>query len=110
MKKEGLVFENLCDEGSGIWMDEGTKITMFGEVINQNQYQCLPSIFREPFNEIHRNICPNLCREWERVQAIPKGFSFHPCGTGRYHIQPPFVEFPFSFPSKNSYTVPSNTF
>ena len=44
-------------------MDEGTKMTIFGEVINQNQYHCIPSIFRDPFNEIHQNICPNSCKE-----------------------------------------------
>ena len=44
-------------------MDEGTKLTICGEVINHNQDHYIPSIFRDPFNEIHRDICPNPCRD-----------------------------------------------
>ena len=44
-------------------MVEGTKMTIFGDVINDNQDHCVPSMFRDPFNEIHQNVCANLCRD-----------------------------------------------
>ena len=44
-------------------MNESTKMTKFGELINDNQDYGLPSIFRECFNEIHRIIFPNPCRD-----------------------------------------------
>ena len=53
-------------------MDEGTKMTIFGEVINHNQYHCLPSKFRDPFNEIHQNSCPNLCRNGKGFKQSSK--------------------------------------
>ena len=49
---------------------------IFGEPINHNQDYGLPSIFREPLNEIHRNICPNPCRDGQRFEQSGKECSF----------------------------------
>ena len=49
---------------------------IFGESINHNQNYGLPSIFREPLNEIHRNICPNPCRDGQRFEQSGKECSF----------------------------------
>ena len=49
---------------------------IFGEPINHNQDYGLPSIFREPLNEIHRNICPNPCRDGKRFEQSRKECSF----------------------------------
>ena len=68
MKTEYLVHENLCDWGGSIWMDESTKMTIFGDSINHNQDYGLPSRFREPDNEIHWNICPNPCVDGKRFE------------------------------------------
>ena len=76
MKMEYLVHENLCEWGGDIWMVESTKMTIFGESINHNQDYGLPSIFREPFNEIHRKICPNPCRDGKRFKQSGKECSF----------------------------------
>ena len=51
-------------------------MTIFGELINDNQDYGLPSIFREPLNEIHRNICPNPCRDGQRFEQSGKECSF----------------------------------
>ena len=53
MKMKYLVHENLYNRGGGIWMADSTKMTIFGELINQNQDYGIYSIFRDPFNEIH---------------------------------------------------------
>ena len=76
MKKEYLVHENLCDWRGGIWRSESTKIVIFGESINHNQDYGLPSIFRDPLNEIHQNICPNPCRDGKRFEQSRKECSF----------------------------------
>ena len=76
MKMEYMVHENLCDLGGSIWMDESTKMTIFGELINQNQDCGLPSRFRDPFNEIHRNICPNPCRDGKGLNQSGKECHF----------------------------------
>ena len=57
-------------------MDESTKMTIFGESINHNQYYGLPSIFREPVNEIHRNIYPNPCRDGKGFEQAEEEYSF----------------------------------
>ena len=57
-------------------MDESTKLTIFGDSINHNQYYGLPSRFREPFNEIHRNICPNPCRDGKIFEQSGKEYHF----------------------------------
>ena len=76
MKKEYLVHENFCNWRGGIWMVESTKMTIFGESIHHNQDYGLPSIFREPLNEIHWNICPNPWRGGKRVKQSIKECSF----------------------------------
>ena len=53
-------------------MPENTKMTIFVEPINHNQDYGLPSIFREPIDEIHRNICPNPCRDGKRFNQVKK--------------------------------------
>ena len=50
-------------------MAESIKMTIFGESINHNQDYGLPSRFREPIDEIHRNICPNTCRDGKYLQG-----------------------------------------
>ena len=57
-------------------MVESTQITIFGESINHNQDYGLPSIFRDPLNEINRNICPNPCRDGKRFEQSGKECSF----------------------------------
>ena len=76
MKTEYMVHENLCNWGGSIWMAEGTKMTIFGESINHNQDYGLPSRFREPVDEIHRNICPNPCRDGKGFKQYGKGCHF----------------------------------
>ena len=57
-------------------MAESTKMTIFGESIHHNQNHSLPSIFREPFNEIHRNICPYPGRYGKGLKQSRKGCCF----------------------------------
>ena len=57
-------------------MDESTKMTIFGELINHNQDYSLPSRFRNPVDEIHRNICPNPCRDWKGFKQAREECSF----------------------------------
>ena len=57
-------------------MAKSTKMTIFGESINKNQDYGLPSRFRYPFNEIHRNICPNPCMDGKRFKQSRKECSF----------------------------------
>ena len=57
-------------------MDESTKMTIFGELINHNQDYGLPSKFREPFGEIHQNICPNPCRYGQGFEQVGEECSF----------------------------------
>ena len=57
-------------------MDKSTKMTIFGESIHHHQDYGLPSIFRDPLNEIHRNICPNPCRGAKRFGKSRKEGSF----------------------------------
>ena len=51
-------------------------MTIFGDLIHHNQDYGLPSIFREPLNEIRRNICPNPCRGGKRFEQSEKECSF----------------------------------
>ena len=51
-------------------------MTIFGESIHHNQDYGLPSIFRDPLNEIHRNICSNPCRGGKRFEQFGKECSF----------------------------------
>ena len=76
MKTEDMVHENLCVSGGGIWMDENKKMPIFGELINHNQDYGLPSRFRETFDEIHRNICPNPCRDGQGFKQVEEECSF----------------------------------
>ena len=57
-------------------MVESTKMNIFRKSIHHNQYYGLPAIFREPLNEIHRNICPNPCRGGKRFEQSGKECSF----------------------------------
>ena len=57
-------------------MAESTKMTIFGDSIHHNQDYGLPSIFREPLNEIHRNICPNPCMGGIRFEQSRRECSF----------------------------------
>ena len=57
-------------------MDESTKMTIFGESINQNQYYGIPTIFRQPIDEIHQNICPNPCRDGQGFEQAREDCSF----------------------------------
>ena len=57
-------------------MDERKKMTIFGEPINQNQDYGLPSKFRDPLNECHRNIFPIPCRDGKRLEKYRKECSF----------------------------------
>ena len=106
MKKEYLVHEKLCDWGGGIWRSESTKMIIFGESINHNQDYGLPSIFRDPLNEIHWNICPNPYRGGKGFDQSGKECHFTLLD-GRYHIRPPYIEFPISF---ISFIIPAHTF
>ena len=54
-------------------MNKGTKMTIFRELINHNQDHYLPSRSRVPFNEIHRDIHPNLCRDGPDVGRDASG-------------------------------------
>ena len=67
MKTKDLGQENLSNGGGCIGMAESTKMTIFGEAINHNQNYSLPSRFRDPFNEIHQNICLDLRRDGPNV-------------------------------------------
>ena len=49
---------------------------IFGEPIKHNQDYSIPSIFRYPLNDIHRNICPNPCRYGKRFKQSGKECSF----------------------------------
>ena len=57
-------------------MDESTKMTIFGDSIHYNKDYGLPSIIREPLNEIHHNICPNPSRGGKRFKKSGKECSF----------------------------------
>ena len=57
-------------------MPESTKMTIFGKSIHHNQDYNLPSIFRDPLNKIHRNICPNPCRGGKSFEQSGKECSF----------------------------------
>ena len=57
-------------------MDEGTKIPLFGETINHKQDHSVPSICRDPSNEIQRNICPNPCRDGKWFEKSRKECHF----------------------------------
>ena len=57
------------------WMRE-KKMTIFGEPINHNQDYSLPSKFREPVYEIHRNIYPNPCRAGQGFEQAEEECSF----------------------------------
>ena len=57
-------------------MVESTKMTIFGDPINHNQDYGLPSIFRDIFNEIHRNIYPNPCRDGKGFEEVEEECSF----------------------------------
>ena len=57
-------------------MAETTKMNIVGEPINHNQDYDLPSRFKDPFHEIHRNIYPNPCREGKRFKQSRKECSF----------------------------------
>ena len=57
-------------------MYESTKMTKFGDLINHNQGYGLPSRFRDPFNEIHRNIYPNPCRDGKGFEQAREECSF----------------------------------
>ena len=89
-------------------MVESTKITIFGESINHNKDYGLPSRFREPVDEIHRNIYPNPCRDGKRFDQSRKECTFTLVAlegsTFGNHL------FLVSFPSKRSYVVPTHTF
>jgi len=71
-------------------MAEGTKMTIFGEAINHNQDHYLASRFREPLNEIHRNICPNPCRDGQGFEQSKKECHFTlvalACITFNHHL------------------------
>ena len=45
-------------------------------MINHNQDYGLPSRFREPVYEIHRNICPNPCRDGKGFEKAGEECSF----------------------------------
>ena len=57
-------------------MAESTKLTIFGESIHHNQDYGLLAIFRDPLNEIRRNICSNPCRGGKRFEQFGKECSF----------------------------------
>ena len=57
-------------------MAESTKMTIFGESINHNQDYGLPPRFREPVDEIHRNIYPNPCRDGKGFEQAGEECSF----------------------------------
>ena len=57
-------------------MAESTQMTIFGELINHNQDYGLPYKFKEPCNEIHQNIYPNLYRDGKRFDQSRKECSF----------------------------------
>ena len=76
MKMKDLVQENLSNGRGCIGMAESTKMTIFGEAMNHNQNHTVPSIFREPVNEIHRNICPYLGRYGQGLEQSQKGCCF----------------------------------
>ena len=57
-------------------MDERKKMIVFGESINHNQNYGLPSIFRDPIDEIHRNIYPNTCRDGQGLEQAGEECSF----------------------------------
>jgi len=82
-------------------MAEGKKMTIFGEVINHNQDHCLPSRFREPFNEIHRNICPNPCRDGQGFEQSRKECHFTLVALVAITFSHHILNFPFhSLPKK----------
>ena len=57
-------------------MAESTKMTIFGESINHSQYYGILSRFRELVDEIHRNICPNICRDGKGFEQAGEESSF----------------------------------
>ena len=57
-------------------MVESTKMTIFGKSINHNQDYGIPSIFREPVDEIHRNIYRNPCRDGQGFEQAREECSF----------------------------------
>ena len=73
----------------------GTKMTIFGEEINQNQDHSLPSRFRDPFNEIHQNICPNPCRDRKGFDQSWKECRFTLVALEGITFNHHFLNFPF---------------
>ena len=57
-------------------MIESTKMTIFGESIKHNRDYDIPSKFREPVDEIHRNICPNPCTDGKGFEQAREECSF----------------------------------
>ena len=95
MKTEYLVHENLHNWRGGIWMTESTKITIFGDSINQNQDYGLPTIFREPFNQIHWNVYPNPCRDGKGFEQAGKECSFTLVSLAGIRFSNHLLNFPF---------------
>ena len=95
MKTEYLVHENLCEWGGGIWMVESTQMSIFGDPFNHNQYYDLPSRFRDPFNEIHRSICPNPYRDGKGFKQSRKECHFTLVELEGITFIHPLLNFPF---------------
>ena len=76
-------------------MDESTKMTIFGESINHNQDYGLPFRFREPVNEIHRNICPNPCRDGKGFEQVGEECSFTLVALAGITFSNHLLNFPF---------------
>ena len=76
-------------------MAERTKMTIFVELINHNQYYGLPSRFRELVDEIHRNICPNPCRDGQGFKQAEEECSFTLVALGSITFNNHLLNFPF---------------
>jgi hypothetical protein len=73
MKFEDIIHENLGHFGCGEGMLQGTKMSIFGKMINHHHDECLVVGFREAHNEIHRNIPPNRRGNWKGLECA-RGF------------------------------------
>ena len=76
-------------------MEEETKMTIFEETINHNQYHYIPSGFRDPFNEIHKNIYPNLCRDGKGFEQSQKECRFSLLALEGIKFKHHLLNFPF---------------
>ena len=81
-------------------MAKSTKMIIFGELINHNQDYSLSFRFRDPADEIHRNIYPNPCRDGQVFEQAGEECSFTLVALAGITFSNHLLNFPFHSLSK----------